>query len=101
MSAYSIAHGPEAAVDLVVANDRGGRESTLSIVAANCAFVDGQWTGIEQAAASYREFLLNSPLRHNPDLDGVDLVAVDYIRLIRSELEERNIQDGRPQFAGL
>ncbi|MEB3022926.1 MULTISPECIES: hypothetical protein [Mycolicibacter] len=101
MSQYSIEHGPEAAVDLVVANDREGRAATLAIVAANCALLEGRWTGIEQAAAGYREYLLNSPLRHNCDLEGVDLTVVDYVGLVRSELEERNIQDGRPTLAGL
>lgn len=33
MSAYSTAHGPEAAVDLVVANDRHGLETTQALIA--------------------------------------------------------------------
>ena len=101
MSAYSTAHGAEAAVDLVVANDRAGRESTQNLILAACAFVDGQWTGIDAAATQYQQFLSSSPLRHNSDLDGVDLNAVDYAALVRSELEERNIEAGRPQYAGL
>ena len=34
MSAYSTAHGPEAAVDLVVANDRHGLETTQALIVA-------------------------------------------------------------------
>lgn len=101
MSAYSTAHGPEAAVDLVVANDRAGLELTRALIDAACVFTEGRWTGIEAAATQYQQFLSSSPLRHNSDLEGVDLTAVDYGRLVRSELEERNLEAGRPQYAGL
>lgn len=101
MSAYSTAHGPEAAVDLVVANDRHGLETTQALIAEVCEFVDGRWVGVDVAAARYQRFLLGSPLRYDGDLRGVDLDAVDYVALVRSELEERNVEAGRPQHAGL
>lgn len=101
MSAYSTAHGPEAAVDLVIANDRTALETTQSIINDTCTFTDGHWAGIAQAADRYQAFLLASPLRHNSDLAGVDLTTIDYATLVRSELQERNIENNRPQAAGL
>lgn len=102
MSAYSEAHGAEAAVDLVVANDRAARETFLSILEAHCVFTEaGGWTGLDNAAEKYSAFLKASPLRSDPDLAGVDLDAVDYRDLVRSELQEINLQAGRSQLAGL
>jgi hypothetical protein len=103
MSAYSDAHGPEAAVDLVVANDRDGYEKLQAELSYHCTFsdVDG-WGGVDEAAAAYRHLVEATPaLRGNCDLDGVDLAAVDWPALVRSELRERNVQSGRDERAGL
>ncbi|MFZ2238631.1 MAG: hypothetical protein WAV90_03710 [Gordonia amarae] len=103
MSVYSDAHGAESAVDLVVSNDRDGFEKLQAELSFCCTYSDTDgWGGIEAAAVAYRRLVESTPvLRDNSDLSGVDLAAVDWLRLVRSELQERNVQSGRSQLSGL
>jgi hypothetical protein len=104
-SGYAIAHGDTAAVSLVVNNTYETYKATQHIIDRTTWWDDSDstWNDIDKAAQQYRE-IVESIDRHADgmtDLVGIDYDAVDFAQLIRDELVERNLQDGRDGLAGL
>lgn len=100
MSGYLDAHGDTMTIDLVVSNERKLYEQLQTIL--DGIQWDGQtWHGIDNAARDYRRMVRVLPRDLYTDLKGVDLDKVDFHGLIRSELGERNLYEGRDFDAGL
>lgn len=104
MSVYSKNHGDTEAVRLVVMNDYGTYKEAMRIV-GQCWWdeEDGTWNDIEDAAEDLCAMVscINRDADGFTDLQGVDYDQVDWQQLIRDELHELNLQEGRDGKAGL
>lgn len=105
MSGYLAAHGPTATVDLVVSNTYEPYKAVQSIIDRVTWWDDDDntWNDVDKAAGEYRA-VVESINRHADgmtDLIGVDYDEVDFEQLIRNELVERNLIEGRDGEAGL
>src|SRR5690606_20190470 len=105
ISGYLEAHGPTATVDLVVSNTYETYKAVQHIIDRTAWWDDDDstWNDIDKAATEYRA-MVGAIDRHADgmtDLVGIDYNEVDFQQLIRNELIERNLMDGRDGEAGL
>lgn len=96
-SVFIISHGQDEAVDFVLSNESDYYDKYRSII--DIATWDGRrWQGVDKAAAQLRAYV--ATIRH-VILEGLDPESVDWERIVKSCLEEKNIESDRPSKAGL
>lgn len=104
MTGYRDAHGDTAAVRLVVMNVYEPYKELMRIIERVTWWddEDGTWNDIAKAAREYRALVetLDPNADGFSDLRGIDYDDVDFEQLIRDELYEVNLQDGRDGSAG-
>lgn len=64
---------------------------------------DNTWNDVDKAARAYREMVegLDPAADGFTDLQGIDYDNVDFVELIRDELYQVNLDEGREGDAGL
>jgi hypothetical protein len=104
MTGYRKAHGDYAAICLDVNNDyHAYTAAQLIIDVAWYDDDDNTWNDIDEAAALLHDFVstLDTSLPKFSDIAGADLASIDWRAMVVEEIQERNLQDGRPRNAGL
>lgn len=105
MSGYRDAHGDTETVRLVVMNTYETYQEVVRIVTCITWWDDDDntWNDIDKAAREYRAMVegLDPGADGFTDLQGVDYDDVDFAQLIRDELYDANLQEGRDGLAGL
>lgn len=104
-SGYAMAHGDTEAVRLVVMNYEHTYCEVVRITTRVAWWDDSDdtWNDIDKAVREYRALVesLDPNADGFTDLQGIDLDQVDFVQLVRDELYEINLQDGREGNAGL
>ncbi|OHU47376.1 hypothetical protein BKG82_27595 [Mycobacteroides chelonae] len=100
MSGYNEAHGDTAAVALAIANDREASEHFQSVLDKHTRWDGKQWQGISPAAAELEASAKPWQGRIG-EIKDADFTKVSWTEIVASELQERNIEAGRNQYAGL
>ena len=100
---YAYEHGDAATVQLAVMNTEWTYRAVMKIIGTAWWDDDDQtWNDLDKAARQYRELGESLPRAGDfIDLAGLDYDAVDWAELVRDELAEVNIQEGRDSLAGL
>lgn len=104
MSGYRKAHGDLAAIDLDISNNYWAYKETQRIYdIAWWDDDDSTWNDISKAAKLLRQFVseLDTTQPEFGDIAGIDFATVNWEALVVSELQERNLQEGRKVDAGL
>lgn len=105
MSVYSQTRGDTQAVRLVVMNTYDTYKALMPIISRVTWWDDDDstWNDIDKAAKDYRAMVEMIPRNADgmTDLIGVDYDRVDWFQLIRDELYEVNLKEGRKGDAGL
>jgi hypothetical protein len=104
MTGYRKAHGDLAAIDLDISNDYGAyKESQRIFDVAWWDDDDNTWNDVTKSAKLLRQFVseLDTSQPEFGDIAGIDFAGVNWEALVIAELQERNLQDGRPMDAGL
>ncbi|AAN01746.1 hypothetical protein P755_gp125 [Mycobacterium phage Quink] len=105
MSGYLEEHGPTATVSLVVNNTYETYKAVQYVIDRVTWWDDDDdtWNDIDKAAAEYRAIVesINRRADGMQDLIGIDYNEVDFHQLVRDELAERNVIEGRNGEAGL
>jgi hypothetical protein len=95
----------EDTVSMVVNNYEGPYRELQDILNRVCWWDDDDstWNDIDKAADRYRELVtaLNPDADGFSDLKGIDLSRVDFREMIREELEQVNLDNGREPGSGL
>lgn len=100
MTGYNEAHGDTAAVAMAIANDRQASEHFQSLLAERTHWDGQQWQGISTAAAEL-EISARSWKSRIGEIKDADFAKVSWTEIVSSELQERNVEAGRGQYAGL
>lgn len=100
MSGYNEAHGDTAAAAMAIANDREANERFQSLLDEHARWDGKQWQGISRAAAEL-EASARSWQGRIDEIKDADFTKVSWAEIVSSELEDRNIEAGRNQYAGL
>ena len=106
MTGYNDAHGHTDAVLLNLDNDREALEHYTALITDTCSFDGQRWSGIDDAAAKLREYVISLKTAAGadnrfPEIAGATLADVSWVALVHGVLAEANVQAGRPGASGL